>query len=121
MKEQAGSRVPLLAGGAWMARAHTVERCRFAEKAGYDGILLIAPWYQVHTERELYAHFKAVCEAISIPIMVYNNPPVTGTRLSVGEKGDSHQKKVTVTISGEDGNNDATRFLAHPVQLRRFW
>ena len=118
MKEQAGSRVPLLAGGAWMARAHTVERCRFAEKAGYDGILLIAPWYQVHTERELYAHFKTVREAISIPIMVYNNPPVTGTRLSVGEKGG---KKVTVTISGEDGNNEATRFLVHPVQLRRFW
>jgi 4-hydroxy-tetrahydrodipicolinate synthase len=44
---------------------------------------LISPWYQVHTERELYAHFKAVREAISIPIMVYNNPPVTGTRLSV--------------------------------------
>lgn len=83
VKEQVRGRVPLLAGGAWMATAHTVERCRFAEKAGYDGILLIAPWYQVHTERELYAHFKAVREAISLPIMVYNNPPVTGTRLSV--------------------------------------
>jgi 4-hydroxy-tetrahydrodipicolinate synthase len=83
VKEQVRGRVPLLAGGAWMATAHTVERCRFAERAGYDGILLIAPWYQVHTERELYAHFKAVRDAITIPIMVYNNPPVTGTRLSV--------------------------------------
>jgi len=83
VKQQVRGRVPLLAGGAWMATAHTVERCRFAEKAGYDGILLIAPWYQVHTDRELYAHFKAVRAAISIPIMVYNNPPVTGTRLSV--------------------------------------
>ena len=83
VKQQVRGRVPLLAGGAWMATAHTVERCRFAERAGYDGILLIAPWYQVHTDRELYAHFKAVRAAISIPIMVYNNPPVTGTRLSV--------------------------------------
>ena len=83
VKDQVGGRVPLLAGGAWMATSHTVERCQFAERAGYDGILLIAPWYQVHTERELYAHFKAVREAISIPIMVYNNPPVTGVRLSV--------------------------------------
>jgi len=83
VKEQVRDRVPLLAGGAWMATAHTVERCRFAERAGYDGILLISPWYQVHTERELYTHFKAVRNAISIPIMVYNNPPVTGTRLSV--------------------------------------
>ncbi|MDZ7618107.1 MAG: dihydrodipicolinate synthase family protein [Patescibacteria group bacterium] len=83
VKEQAAGRVPLLAGGAWMSTAHTIERCRFAEGLGYDGILLIAPWYQVHTQRELYAHFKAVRNAISIPIMVYNNPPVTGVQLSV--------------------------------------
>ncbi len=83
VKEQAASRVPLLAGGAWMATSHTIERCRYAEQLGYDGILLISPWYQVHTQRELYAHFKAVRNAISIPIMVYNNPPVTGVQLSV--------------------------------------
>lgn len=83
VKEQTDGRVPLLAGGAWMSTRHTIERCRFAERLGYDGILLIAPWYQVHTQRELYAHFKAVREAISIPIMVYNNPPVTGVQLSV--------------------------------------
>jgi len=81
--EQTAGRVPLLAGGAWMSTPHTVDRCRFAERLGYDGILLISPWYQVHTQRELYAHFKAVREAISIPIMVYNNPPVTGVQLSV--------------------------------------
>jgi 4-hydroxy-tetrahydrodipicolinate synthase len=50
---------------------------------GYQGILLIAPWYQVHTQRELYAHYKAVRDAISIPIMAYNNPPVTGVQLTV--------------------------------------
>jgi 4-hydroxy-tetrahydrodipicolinate synthase len=83
VKDQVAGRVPLLAGGAWMSTPHTIERCRFAESLGYDGILLISPWYQVHTQRELYAHFKAVREAISIPIMVYNNPPVTGVQLSV--------------------------------------
>ena len=83
VKEQTAGRVPLLAGGAWMATPHTIDRCRYAEQLGYDGILLISPWYQVHTQRELYAHFKAVRNAISIPIMVYNNPPVTGVQLSV--------------------------------------
>ena len=83
VKEQTADRAPLLAGGAWMNTAHTIDRCRFAQQVGYDGILLISPWYQVHTQRELYAHFKAVREAISIPIMVYNNPPVTGVQLSV--------------------------------------
>lgn len=83
VKDQSDGRVPLLAGGAWMSTRHTIERCRYAERLGYDGILLIAPWYQVHTQRELYAHFRAVRESISLPIMVYNNPPVTGVQLSV--------------------------------------
>ena len=49
VKDQAAGRVPLLAGGAWMNTGHTIDRCRFAEEIGYDGILLISPWYQVHT------------------------------------------------------------------------
>ncbi|MBN2294191.1 MAG: dihydrodipicolinate synthase family protein, partial [Pirellulales bacterium] len=82
-KEAAAGRVPLLAGGAGMSTAETIERSRFAEDLGYDGLLVISPWYQVHTQRELYAHFKALREAVSIPIMIYNNPPVTGVQLSV--------------------------------------
>lgn len=80
-KDAAVGRVPLLAGGADMSTAATIERCKFAEKLGYDGLLIISPWYQVHTQREIYAHFKAVRDAVSIPIMIYNNPPVTGIQL----------------------------------------
>ena len=83
-KDAAAGRVPLLAGGAYMSTAETIERSRFAEKLGFDGLLVISPWYQVHTQRELYAHFKALREAVSIPIMIYNNPPVAGVQLSVG-------------------------------------
>ncbi len=82
-KEQARGRVPILAGGADMSTTATIERCKFAEKLGYDGLLIISPWYQVHTMREIYAHFKAVRKAVSIPIMIYNNPPVTGINLTL--------------------------------------
>lgn len=82
-KSQANGRVPIIAGGADMSTPATVERCRYAEKMGFDGVLVISPWYQVHTQRELYTHFKAIRDAISIPIMIYNNPPVTGVQLSV--------------------------------------
>ena len=81
-KEAAGDRVPLIAGGADLSTPATIERCQFAEKLGYDGLLIISPWYQVHTQREIYAHFKAIRNAVSIPIMIYNNPPVTGIDLS---------------------------------------
>lgn len=82
-KDQTAGRVPLLAGGADMSTAATIDRSLFAEKLGFDGLLVISPWYQVHTERELYAHFKALRDAVSIPIMIYNNPPVAGVQLGV--------------------------------------
>lgn len=82
-KDQNTGRVPLIAGGAWMSTAETIERSQFAEKLGYDGLLVIPPWYQVHTQREIYAHYKALRNAVGLPIMIYNNPPVTGIQLSV--------------------------------------
>ena len=81
--DQAAGRVPLLAGTAAMSTAETVERSRYAEELGFDGLLVISPWYQVHTQREVYAHFKALRDAVSLPIMIYNNPPVTGIELGV--------------------------------------
>lgn len=83
VKDQTKGRVPLLAGGAGMSTEETISRSKFAESIGYDGLLVISPWYQVHTQREIYAHFKALRDAVSIPIMIYNNPPVTGMKLSV--------------------------------------
>lgn len=80
---QTAGRVPVLAGTAGMSTAETIEKSRLAEKMGFDGLLVISPWYQVHTQRELYAHFKALRNAVNIPIMIYNNPPVTGIQLSV--------------------------------------
>ena len=82
VKETNSGRVPLMACGAWMSTAETIERCRIIEKLGYDGILIISPWYMVHTQREIYAHMKAVRNAVGLPIMIYNNPPVTGIQLS---------------------------------------
>lgn len=83
VKEQTAGRVPLLAGGADMSTSATIDRCRIAEQMGFEGLLVISPWYQVHTQREVYEHFRAISQAVSIPIMIYNNPPVTGIRLSV--------------------------------------
>ena len=51
-----------------------VRASREAEAMGADGVMIIPPFYSVPTEDELYAHYKTVSDAISIPIMVYNNP-----------------------------------------------
>jgi 4-hydroxy-tetrahydrodipicolinate synthase len=81
--EQNRGRVPMLAGTADMSTRGTIERCEVAERLGYDGFLIIPPWYQVHTMREIDAHFRAVRDATTKPIMIYNNPPVVGARLTL--------------------------------------
>ncbi len=59
-------------GGEWTRDG--VAMSREAEEQGADGVMIIPPFYSVPTEEELYVHYKAVADAIAIPIMVYNNP-----------------------------------------------
>jgi 4-hydroxy-tetrahydrodipicolinate synthase len=51
-----------------------VRYSREAEELGADGVLIIPPFYSTPTEEELFRHYKTIGEAISIPIMLYNNP-----------------------------------------------
>lgn len=82
-QEQNAGRVPMLAGTADLSTWGTIEKSKFAETMGYDGLLVIPPWYQVHTAREVEAHFRALRDAVSIPVMIYNNPPVVGIDLKL--------------------------------------
>lgn len=55
-----------------------VTMSKAAEAAGADGVMAVTPWYITPNEPELYAHYKAVREAISIPLILYHNPYLTG-------------------------------------------
>ncbi|HUQ09682.1 MAG TPA: dihydrodipicolinate synthase family protein [Steroidobacteraceae bacterium] len=70
-----GGRVPLIAGVSELTTDRAVEFARDAEKLGIDGFMLLPAMVYVPTPDELYAHFRAVAEATSLPIMLYNNPP----------------------------------------------
>lgn len=72
--EEAGGRVPVIAGAGSNSTAEAVERARHAEKAGADAVLVVTPYYNKPTQAGLYAHFKAVNDAIGIPIILYNIP-----------------------------------------------
>ena len=71
---QAAGRVPVLIGTGAEWTDEVVRSSREAEQMGASGVMIIPPFYSVPTDYELYAHYKKVADAISIPIMVYNNP-----------------------------------------------
>ena len=86
----AAGRVPVIAGCGSNDTACAVSHARHAEKAGADGALVVSPYYNKPNQEGLYQHFKAVAEATSLPIIVYNIPgrsvvdiaPATMKRLS---------------------------------------
>ncbi|WP_421725018.1 dihydrodipicolinate synthase family protein [Bauldia sp.] len=71
---EARGRVPVLIGTGAESTVHAVDLSREAEAMGADGVMVIPPFYASPTDAELFEHFRLIGEAISIPIMVYNNP-----------------------------------------------
>lgn len=80
--EAAGGRVPVLVGTGHEWTERVVRESRAAEAMGADGVMIIPPFYSTPTEDELFAHYKAVGEAIAIPIMAYNNPATANVDLT---------------------------------------
>ncbi len=71
---EARGRVPVIAGAGSNATLEAVARARHAEAAGADAVLTVTPYYNKPTQDGLYAHFKAVNDAVGIPIIIYNIP-----------------------------------------------
>ncbi len=74
-------RKPVIPGVGTNCTRTTVERARFAERAGADAVLVVTPYYNKPTPRGLFLHYAAVAEAITIPIVLYNVPSRTGVDL----------------------------------------
>ena len=79
--QQAAGRVPVLIGTGAEDTRQVVRLSRRAEKLGADGVMIIPPFYSTPTDDELVQHYRAVAEAITIPIMVYNNPATSNVDL----------------------------------------
>src|SRR5690348_8897221 len=81
--EQARGRVPVIAGAGSNSTAEAVELARHAESAGANAVLVVTPYYNKPTQEGLYRHFKAVNDAIGIPIIIYNIPARSVIDMSV--------------------------------------
>lgn len=71
-------RVPVVVGISDLTTRNAVRRARFAERAGADAVMVLPISYWKLSEHEVFLHYAAIAQAISIPIMVYNNPATSG-------------------------------------------
>ena len=72
--DQAKGRVPVVAGAGSNSTREAVELSRHAEQAGANAVLVVTPYYNKPTQEGLYQHYKAISDAIGIPIIIYNIP-----------------------------------------------
>ena len=111
--ETAKKRVPVIAGAGSNNTKEAIDLARHAEKAGADAVLVVTPYYNKPSQRGLYAHFRAVAEAISIPLIIYNIPPRSVVDMSVETMASLHKDCSNIV-----GVKDATANLARPSLQR---
>jgi 4-hydroxy-tetrahydrodipicolinate synthase len=79
--EEAGGKVPVLAGAGGYNTHEVIELARTVERLGADGVLSVTPYYNKPTQEGLYQHYKAMAESIGIPIIVYSVQGRTGVNV----------------------------------------
>lgn len=74
-------RVPVVAGSGSNSTSEAIDLTRHAKEAGADGVLMVSPYYNRPSQEGLYQHYKAVAEAVDIPIILYNVPSRTSSNI----------------------------------------
>ena len=72
--EQAAKRIPIIAGCGANSTVEAINLAKFAQKVGADAQLQVVPYYNKPTQEGLYQHFKAIAEAVDLPVILYNVP-----------------------------------------------
>lgn len=79
--EKAAGRIPVVAGTGSNSTAEAIDLTAHAKKAGADAVLMVNPYYNKPTQKGLIEHYKAIMDAVDIPIILYNIPGRTGINM----------------------------------------
>jgi 4-hydroxy-tetrahydrodipicolinate synthase len=113
--DQAHGRVPVVAGAGSNSTKEAVDLAKHAEKAGADAVLVVTPYYNKPTQDGLYAHYKAINDAIGIPILIYNIPGRSVIDMSVDTMKRLYELK---NIAGvKDATANMTRVSAQRAAM----
>src|SRR5437879_9277865 len=110
--EEAKGRVPVIAGAGSNSTREAIDLAEHAEKAGADAVLVVTPYYNKPTQEGMYQHFKAINDAIGIPIIIYNIPPRSVIDMSVDTM------KRLFELKNIAGVKDATASMVRVSQQR---
>jgi 4-hydroxy-tetrahydrodipicolinate synthase len=111
--EAAKRRVPVIAGTGSNSTAEAIDFTRHAKSVGADAALIVCPYYNRPTQEGLYQHFKAIHDAVELPIIIYNIPVRTAVDMSVATM--ARLAKLTNIVGVKDATND----LARPLRTRQ--
>lgn len=75
--DAANGKVPVMPGASHSGTRVAIDRAKYAQDVGADGVMVVLPYYHVPEEEGLYLHYKKICDAINIGVMPYNNPDVS--------------------------------------------
>ena len=120
--DEARGRVPVIAGAGSNNTVEAIDLARHAEKSGADAVLVVTPYYNKPTQEGLFRHFKAVNDAIGIPIIIYNIPSRSVIDMSVDTMKRLYELKNIVGVkdaTGDVGRVSKQRFAMGPefIQL----
>lgn len=79
--EEIGGKATVIAGTGSYSTADSIALTKVAQKAGADGVMLVAPYYNKPSQEGLYRHFRAVAESTNLPVMLYNIPGRTAVNV----------------------------------------
>jgi 4-hydroxy-tetrahydrodipicolinate synthase len=108
-------RVPVLAGAGGYFTREVVELAQECERVGADGVLSVTPYYNKPSQEGLYQHYKAVAEAIRIPLIVYNVQGRTGVNVETGTLVRLAEIANIVGVKEASGNISQIAEVAHRV------
>lgn len=115
--ERVAGRVPVVAGTGSNNTAEAVGLTKYAKEVGADGALLITPYYNKPTPAGQIAHYTAVAEQAQIPIMLYNVPGRTGTKISPETIAALSKVPYIVSVKEACGSVDQVSQILHQCDI----
>ncbi|MBR5271403.1 MAG: 4-hydroxy-tetrahydrodipicolinate synthase [Clostridia bacterium] len=113
--KKVNGRIPVIAGTGSNETAHAIELSKKAEELGADALLVVTPYYNKASQKGLVAHFSAIANSVSIPIILYNVPSRTGVNIPIPVLKELSKLENIVAIKEASGNISYTAKVAAEV------